>query len=250
MNRLKVICAALALVGSSVAFGQSAVNVIQCDPNATGNTTYPNVSCTSNGYINVNATVSAGATTGAAANGSAVSGNPVLVAGYDGTDVRTVKTDTSGQIIVSSVATPISVVGAANEGTAPGNGPIRIAGWDGTDLHTITTDTSGHLIIGTGAASIGTVTPTSNTLRDGSGTITAGGTAQTLDSARTRNYLFIQNLSSANLYINFTSAASAGSGSILLLPNSSFSQEGSFVSSQLISIFGATTGQAFTYKDF
>lgn len=91
--------------------------------------------------------------------------------------------------------------------------------------------------------------PTSAALVDHSGTIAVGGTSQTLSAAKSRHYFFVQNLSTTNLYINFTSAASAGSGSILLLPNASFVQEGSLVSSELITIFGATTGQAFTAKD-
>jgi hypothetical protein len=35
---------------------------------------------------------------GGAANAAAVSGNPVLVAGYDGTNARTIRTDSSGSI--------------------------------------------------------------------------------------------------------------------------------------------------------
>lgn len=45
-----------------------------------------------------------GATVGAAANGAAVTGNPVLIAGQDGTNVQSVLTDTSGRLITSSVA--------------------------------------------------------------------------------------------------------------------------------------------------
>jgi len=90
---------------------------------------------------------------------------------------------------------------------------------------------------------------TSAALTDGSGTITAGGTSQQVFAANTtRQYLFIQNLSTGNLYINFGSAASAVSGSILLLPNSSFVMEENTVTNQTVNIFGATTAQAFTAK--
>jgi hypothetical protein len=85
---------------------------------------------------------------------------------------------------------------------------------------------------------------------DHSGSITTGGTAQTLSAAKSRKYFFFQNLSVSNMYLNFTSAASASTGSILIVPGGSYVQEGSFVSSELISVFGATTGQQFTAKDF
>ena len=86
-------------------------------------------------------------------------------------------------------------------------------------------------------------------LTDVSGTIAAGGTSQVLQAAQTaRKYILIQNISSGNLYINFTSAATTGTGSYELLPNGVFSMEGNFVSNEAINIIGATTGQAFTAK--
>ena len=42
-------------------------------------------------------------TVGTAANGTAVSGNPVLHAGYDGTTVRTIKTATDGTLLINGV---------------------------------------------------------------------------------------------------------------------------------------------------
>lgn len=86
-------------------------------------------------------------------------------------------------------------------------------------------------------------------LTDGSGTITTGGTSQQIFAANaTRQYLFVQNLSTGNLYINFGAAATQGSGSILLLPNSSFVMEDQTVTNQTVNIIGATTAQAFTAK--
>lgn len=85
---------------------------------------------------------------------------------------------------------------------------------------------------------------------DRSGTITAGGTAQTLASANTsRKYLLIQNVSAGDLWINFTTAAIAGQPSFKLASGDSFVQEGTFVSTEAISIFGATSGQAFSAKE-
>lgn len=130
-------------------------SIIQCDPNATGSTAYPNVSCTSNGAINVNATVSqsAGSTAGA--------------------------------------------------------------------------------------------------VTDGSGTITTGNTSQQVFSANsTRRYLFIQNTSAGNLWINFGTSATEGSGagSIIIFPNSSFVMEQNAVTNQTVNINGQTAGQSFVAK--
>lgn len=185
-----------------------AVPIIACDPNSTGSTQYPNVSCNSSGYLNVNATITSGATTGSAANGAATTGNPVLVGGSTGTNTYTFKVDTSGDLYTNIVGT-VSV-------TPSGNFTVR--------------------------ASLSTLT-------DASGTITAGGTSQQLMASNaSRAYLFIQNLSTGNLYINFTTAASAGAGSILLLPNASYVLEGFFQDTEAVNIYGATTGQAFTAK--
>lgn len=84
---------------------------------------------------------------GTAANGAAVSGNPLLNAGYDGTDVRTFFTDTSGRQVV---------VGAAGTGVSPGGqSPVLMGGNDaGPLVRVLLTDTSGRLIP-TGAAAAG-----------------------------------------------------------------------------------------------
>lgn len=217
---------------------------------------FVNLNSDASGNIAVNCVVGCGAsagTGGLAANGAAVSGNPVLVAGYDGTLTRTLKTDTSGQANVNVVNTPavtatisgtpaVSISGTpAVTATISGTPAVSISGTPAVTLASTTlSGTSNNVLI----------SPSTNTLVDHSGTITTGGTAQTLSAAKSRKYLFIQNLSVSNLYINFTSAASASTGSILLVPGASFVQEGSFVSSELISVFGATTGQAFTAKDF
>ena len=93
------------------------------------------------------------------------------------------------------------------------------------------------------------VSGASGALTDVSGTITTGGTSQVLQAAQTtRKYIMIQNISSGNLYLNFTSAATTGEGSYELLPNGVFTMEGNFVSNEAINIIGATSGQAFTAK--
>lgn len=60
---------------------------------------------------------------GAGASGAAVTGNPVLVAGSDGTNARTLNTDSSGR--------QVAVGAAAHGATAAGN-PVLVAGYAGT----------------------------------------------------------------------------------------------------------------------
>lgn len=88
-------------------------------------------------------------------------------------------------------------------------------------------------------------------LVDHSGTIANGGAAQTVMAANTsRRYLLIENLSSGDLWFNFTTTAVIGQPSLRLPPApSSFVMEDSPISSEAISIIGATTGQAFTAKE-
>ena len=75
---------------------------------------------------------------GNVANGSAVSGSnaPVLIAGSDGTDVRTIATDGSGFQ---------KIIGCQAAGSATTGDPVQIAGGDGTDVRLILTDSSGQV---------------------------------------------------------------------------------------------------------
>ncbi|MNV12917.1 hypothetical protein D3C71_1035420 [compost metagenome] len=87
-------------------------------------------------------------------------------------------------------------------------------------------------------------------LTNRSGTITAGGTSQVLMAANaTRKYLFIQNVSVNDLWIDFGTAAIANQPSIKLVANAVYIQENSFVSTQAVNIIGATTAQAYTAKE-
>jgi hypothetical protein len=91
-----------------------------------------------------------------------------------------------------------------------------------------------------------------DTFTDRSGTITIGGVSQSLAPDRKdRTYLFFQNLSGSELWVNFGAApiASAAAGSIRVPAYAAFSLEGNFVSTEAIAIFGAITGQAFTCKE-
>lgn len=60
---------------------------------------------------------------GADANGAVPAGNPVLVAGSDGTNLRTIRTDTSGDVIV---------VGNVASATTDSGNPVKIGGFAST----------------------------------------------------------------------------------------------------------------------
>lgn len=96
-----------------------------------------------------------------------------------------------------------------------------------------------------------TINPVLSTLTDRSGTITAGGTAQQAMAAlATRKYLMLQNVSDTAMWFNFTTTAVADSPSHFLSANGgSFVMEGSFVSTEAISIICATTGKKWSAKE-
>jgi hypothetical protein len=61
--------------------------------------------------------------------------------------------------------------------------------------------------------------------------------------------LLIQNLSTtAFIYINFTSAASSGTGSIAIPPLGTYIQDGLWVSTELVTIASPTASVPFTAK--
>ena len=89
-------------------------------------------------YVNVNVALPAGTNligkvtaVGSAASGAAVAGNPVLVAGSDGTDARSLTTNTSGQLVVVGAGTAgsgsggvVSIQGVASGTAVPITGTI------------------------------------------------------------------------------------------------------------------------------
>jgi len=98
----------------------------------------------------------------------------------------------------------------------------------------------------------GTVTaePVRGTLTDLSGSIAAGNTAQPLAVANpSRNYFFVQNISSDTLWIDFGTTAVQDQPSVKLSPTAVFTMEGSFISTDDISIIGSTTGAKFVAKE-
>jgi hypothetical protein len=85
---------------------------------------------------------------------------------------------------------------------------------------------------------------------DASGTITAGGASQqVLPANGNRQWLFIQNVDAAagaDLWVRFGAAASAGAGSIRLAPGVMLNLDGSYVPTESVQVFGATTSKPFT----
>lgn len=95
-----------------------------------------------------------------------------------------------------------------------------------------------------------TTVPSEGTLTDGSGSIATASTSQQVFAANvSRKYLLVQNTSAGALGINFTSAATLGVGSIQLAAGASFVMESAFVSTEAVTIIGATAGQTFTAKE-
>jgi hypothetical protein len=97
-----------------------------------------------------------------------------------------------------------------------------------------------------------TIKPQGGTLTDRSGTITAGGTAQQLMAANAARIGFaIQNLSTtADLWINTPGTAAASQPSIKLLPGAYFEAPAGFGAVGAISVFSATTGVAFSAREY
>jgi hypothetical protein len=85
--------------------------------------------------------------------------------------------------------------------------------------------------------------------KDRSGSITTGGTAQTLAALNlARRGLTIQNISTADLWVNETggTAAANTAGSFQLIAGASANID----TRQAVSIVGATTGQKFSATEF
>lgn len=85
---------------------------------------------------------------------------------------------------------------------------------------------------------------------DHSGEITTGGASQEVMPANSnRDYLLIQNVSAENLWVNLGADANADQPSIKLVPDGHMEYEGSWVPSDDVHIFGASTGSSFTAKE-
>lgn len=127
-----------------------------------------------------------------------------------------------------------------------GDGVVAIAGVDRTG-----TDTARPILVDADGRPYVRLQPATGGVTDKSGAITTGGTQQTLAAVKVdRKYLFIQNLDAAeDLWFNFTTNAVADKPSIKIPAGGSFVMEGSYVSSELISVIAATTGHKWAAKE-
>lgn len=112
-------------------------------------------------------------------------------------------------------------------------------------------DANGTIVSSSGSLTV-TSSPSSGTLTDRSGTITLGGTAQNAMAANTsRKYLLLRNPISETeaLWFDLTATAVAASPSIRLDPGDSYVMEGTFISTQALSVLAATTAHKWTAKE-
>ncbi|MDO8614615.1 MAG: hypothetical protein Q7T33_02625 [Dehalococcoidia bacterium] len=92
--------------------------------------------------------------------------------------------------------------------------------------------------------------PVAGSQTDRSSTITTGGTSQQVMAANSsRKYLFFQNVSDTDMWINFGTAAVATQPSIYVKTLTGYVLEGSFVDTQALNVLCATTGKAYTAKE-
>jgi hypothetical protein len=88
-------------------------------------------------------------------------------------------------------------------------------------------------------------------LTDKSGTVTSGGTAQTLMAANVyRVGFWVQNQSTGDLYISDLGTAAASQPSLKLSPGDYYEAPMNGIPRTAISIYGATTGQAFAAREW
>lgn len=92
--------------------------------------------------------------------------------------------------------------------------------------------------------------PQRGAFTDRSGTINIGATSQQLAPANpNRRFLFVQNLSAGDLWINFGAPATQGQPSIKLRPEAAWCMELNVVSTDQVTIIGAAAGQAYAAKE-
>lgn len=130
---------------------------------------------------------------GLAADGALAAGNPVLIAGSDGTRAESILTDSSGRP---------NVVGAAADGAALAGNPVLIAGSDGTNAQTLTTNLGG---VGTDTLRI--VVPTNDPCQN------AGIVKSSVSVTATADAELVALASGQTIYVcGFSFNAAAGTG--------------------------------------
>ncbi len=87
-------------------------------------------------------------------------------------------------------------------------------------------------------------------LTDRSGQIGVGSVAQSvMDANVNRKYMFIENVSDADLWINFNTDANEDQPSLKIVASGSFVMESTFISTDSVSIIGAMVSQSYTAKE-
>ncbi len=122
---------------------------------------------------------------------------------------------------------------------------------DGSTRVTLTDGGGSAAGAGGATTTIGSVEGTQVTYTDKSGTVTSGGAAQTIAASNSsRTGFLIQNQSTGDLWIRDGATAAATQPSVLLPAGSYYEYPSTGVPTTLISLFGATTGQAFAAREW
>lgn len=162
--------------------------------------------------------------------------NPRTITVLDGLDVPRV---------ISTLDAVLDSVGGSGDDivAAGGTGSIQ------SKLKRLSSDLNTALSLLSGLGGTGGGGIVGGTLADLSGVVASGGTAQELVAANpSRVYLLFQNTSTSDLWIDFGTDAVGSQPSIQLVSGASF-ESSVFVSTQSVSVYGGTTGQAYTAKE-
>ena len=176
-----------------------------------------------------------------------ISGTVVLGAGAAAVGSVSVSNFPATQAI-SAASLPLPL-GAATSAKQPALGT---AGTASTDVITVQGIASMTALKVDGSAVNQPVTPAKGTLTDRSGLTSATPSTSTTAIAAnaSRKYLLIQNVSTtATIWVNFTSAATADQPSFQLTPGSSIVQESGFVSTEAVTVLSATASVSYTAKE-
>ncbi len=168
-------------------------------------------------------------------------------------------TDSGSVVNATLSAETTKVIGTVNQGTSPwvtsasqsGNWSVRNLDGSGNSLTSQANGAQRALDVGIDVAGvqIDPRTAAPGTLTDRSGTATSVSTTVMAANA-SRRFLFIQNLGNAPIYINFTSAATVGAGSIELSQFASFVMEDSFITTEAVTVIrSGGANLAFTAKE-
>lgn len=171
----------------------------------------------------------------------------------------TVAATQSGTWNITNISGTVSLPTGASTSAlqTTGNTSLATIATNTTGASTATLQTTGNTSLAsiladmTNGTQIAIVEPRNGTLTDNSGTTSGTPSTSTTVMAinSSRRYLLIENVSTtATVWVNFTSAATAANGSYELLPGGSLVQESGFVSTELVTILSTTASVPYTAK--